>query len=135
MSKENVELVRAAFEVWNDGEVADVAPFVAEGIEWLEVEGRPETAAGAEIRGKGAVQSGLEDLFETWQEYRLEPETIQDAGDGRVFAVLREFARGRASGAEVESRWGYLITVRDGKLTRVEAYRDPERAAEAAGLG
>ena len=131
----NVELVRAVFETWNDGDVADVAPFVSDEIEWLEVEGRPEYGRATEVRGKGAVQSGLEALFETWQEYRLEPETVRDASDGRVLAVVREIARGRASGLEVESRWGYLMTIRDGRLTRVEAYRDPDRALEASGLG
>jgi ketosteroid isomerase-like protein len=131
---QNVNLVRAIFDAWNSGDLEDVVPFVAEGLEWLEVEGRPETAPGAEIRGRERVRSQLETLFETWQHYRLEPEEVRDAGDDRVVAVLREVARGRASGAEVESRWGYLMTIREGKLTRVEAYRDPQKALEAAGV-
>ena len=134
MANENVELVRRIFDAWNGGELEEVVPFVAEGIEWLEVEGRPETAPGAELRGRGVVQSQLEPLFETWQEYRLEPEEVRDAGGDRVLAILREVARGRVSGAEVDSRWGYVMTVRDGRLTRVEAYRDPARAIEASGL-
>jgi ketosteroid isomerase-like protein len=49
-----------------------------------------------------------------------------------VYRQFAEMARGRTSGLEVESRWGYLITVRDGLITRVEAYRDADRALEAA---
>ena len=60
---------------------------------------------------------------------------VRPIGDDRVLAILREVARGRTSGVEVESRWGYVITLRDGRLARVEAYRDPARALEAAGLG
>jgi ketosteroid isomerase-like protein len=53
---------------------------------------------------------------------------------GRVLAILREIGRGRASGLEVEGRWGYVVTVRDGKIERVEAYRDPRAALDAAGV-
>jgi len=134
MSQENVELVKAAFDAWNDGKLEDVLPFVAEDIEWLEVEGRPEVGMEGEVRGSETVRSMLESLFETWETYRLEPEQVRDLGGDRVIAVMRESARGRASGAEVASRWGYLLTIRDGKLARVEAYRDPKRALEAAGL-
>jgi uncharacterized protein len=134
MSQENVEIVRAVFDAWNGGDLGDVVPFAAEGIEWLEVEGRPETVRGAELRGSATVRSMLESLFDAWETYRLEPEEIRDVGDDRVVAILREVARGRASGAEVASRWGYLMTLRDRKLARVEAYRDPKDAFKAARL-
>jgi ketosteroid isomerase-like protein len=48
---------------------------------------------------------------------------------------VREIARGRASGVEVDSRWGYLITVEEGQIVRVEAYRDAARALQMAGIG
>jgi ketosteroid isomerase-like protein len=50
-------------------------------------------------------------------------------------AVVREVARGRTSGLEVDSRWGYLITVEGGQIVRVEAYRDAAVALQMAGLG
>jgi ketosteroid isomerase-like protein len=72
-------------------------------------------------------------LFDTWQQYRLEAQRVEAVGD-RIVAVVREVARGRTSGAEVGSLWGYVITVRDGKIVRVEAHRDPTEALEAVGL-
>jgi ketosteroid isomerase-like protein len=132
VSRANVDLVHAVIDAWNGGELGDVLALATDEIEWLEVEGRPETSTGREVRGADDVRSGMEELFETWQSYRLEPEEVQAVGADRVLAVLREVARGRASGAEVASRWGYLLTIRDGKLARVEAYRDPESAFEAA---
>jgi ketosteroid isomerase-like protein len=107
--------------------------FVAEEMEWLEVEGVPDVE-GAERRGREEVLSSLESLFETWQQYRLEPREVRAIGDHRVLALVREVARGRASGIEVSGNWGYVMTIRDGKLARVEAYRDPAKALEAAGL-
>ncbi len=133
MSQENVEIVRRVFEAWNEGNLEDVMPFVATGVEWLEVEGVPDST-GAEIHGQAQVRSMLESLYDTWQHYRLEPEEVRAVGVDRVVAVLREVARGRASGVDVASRWGYIISFRDGKLARVEAYRNPDHALVAAGL-
>jgi hypothetical protein len=36
---------------------------------------------------------------------------------------------------QIDSRWGYLVSVEDGLIVRIEAYRDAERALEVAGLG
>ena len=128
-----MELVRSLFDAWNSGELSSVMPLVSDGIELLEVEGVPE-AAGAERQGKEAVLAGLESLFETWQHYRLEPQDVRGVEPDLVVAVVREVARGRASGVEVESDWGYVMTIRDRKLVRVEAYRNPAHALEAVGL-
>jgi ketosteroid isomerase-like protein len=107
---------------------------MAEDLEWLEVEGAPD-AKPSERRGREEVMSSLESLFEAWERYRLKPQEIRDAGEDRVLAVVKEIARGRASGIEVASDWGYVMTVRDGRVARVEAYRDPAKALAAVGLG
>jgi ketosteroid isomerase-like protein len=132
MSRENVEVVESAFAAWNRGGVDAFAAHTDEEIEWLEVSGRLE-AEGAVVSGREDVLAGLESLLESWEEYRLEPERIEDLGD-RVLVTVREVARGRRSGAEVRSLWAYVITSRNGKLIRVEAYRDPDQAFEAAGF-
>jgi ketosteroid isomerase-like protein len=43
-------------------------------------------------------------------------------------------ARGRASGASIETRVAQLFTLRDGKITRIHAYSDREAALAALGL-
>ena len=134
MSQENVEVVRAVFDAWNRGGLADMAPLLAEDVEWLEVMGRPE-APGVAQRGRSRLESSLESLFDAWEQYRLEPQEVRECGDDRVVAVVREVARGRESKLEVASDWGYLVTVRGRKVTRVEAYRDPAQALEAAERG
>jgi len=134
MSRENVELVEALFATWNREGYKAFLEHVAEDIEWVEVAGRPERGKGDETGGRERLREGLESLFDAWEEYRLEPQEVRDLGDDRVLAVLREVARGRGSGIEVGDLWGYVITVRDGQLARVEAYRDHEEALAAAGL-
>jgi uncharacterized protein (TIGR02246 family) len=129
----NTELVESAFEAWNRGEIEAFAEYAAPDVVWLEVSGRPE-GDGAELHGRDRLRRSLESLFEAWASYRLEPQEIHDLGD-RVVAVVREIARGRASGARVDGLWGYVITIRESKFVRVEAYRDPALALEAAGSG
>jgi ketosteroid isomerase-like protein len=128
-----VALVESAFEAWNRGDIEGFAGHTSEDVVWLEVAGRPE-GGPTERHGRDRMRRALESLFETWESYRLEVERIEDAG-GRVVAVVREVARGRLSGMEIDGRWGYLITVREGQIVRIEAYRDAALALQAAGLG
>jgi ketosteroid isomerase-like protein len=130
MARDNVEIVRAVLDAWNEQRLDSVSHLIADDITWLEVEGRLDSA-GSELKGRGRVLTGMDS--EAWQSYRLEPETVVEL-NGYVLAILQEIGRGRASGLEVEGRWGYVVTVRDGKIERVEAYRDPRRALDAAGI-
>jgi uncharacterized protein len=133
VSQENIELVKSAFDAWNRGEFEAFADHVAEDVAWVEVSGRPEGDASERL-GRDRLRQSLESLFEAWESYHLELERICEVGD-RVVAVVREVARGRASGLEVDGRWGYLITVGEGQIVRVEAYRDAALALRTAGLG
>jgi ketosteroid isomerase-like protein len=133
MSQENIELVESALDAWNRGEIEAFADHVAEDVAWLEVSGRPEGGASERL-GRGRLRQSLESLFEAWESYRLQVEGIHDVGE-RVVAIVREIARGRASGVEIDGRWGYLITVENGQIVRIEAYRDAALALKMAGLG
>ncbi len=134
MSRESIELVASAFAAWNRRDIAAFAEHAAEDVVWLEVAGRPE-GPGGERHGRERMRRSLEELFEAWESYRLDVERL-DANGAHVLVLARETARGRTSGLEVESRWGYLITVEDGKIARVEAYRDADAAVrEWAVLG
>jgi ketosteroid isomerase-like protein len=133
MSQDNVELVKSAFDAWNRGEIEAFAEHAAEDVAWLEVSGRPE-GGFSERLGRDRMRQSLETLFEAWESYHIELERIEDVGD-RVVAIVREVARGRASGMEIEGRWGYLITLEDRQIVRIEAYRDAAVALQKAGPG
>jgi uncharacterized protein len=130
--REDVDLVRSAFEAWNRGDIDEFSELAAEDIAWLEVSGRPEGGT-SERFGRDRMRRALESLFDAWESYHLEVERIEEVGD-RVVAVVREVARGRSSGLEVDGRWGYLVTVEDGLIVRIEAYRDAGQALRIAGL-
>ena len=131
MPPEDIELVKSAFETWNRGEIDAFVDCTSEDVAWLEVSGRPEGGATERI-GRERLREGLKSLFDAWESYYVDAERIEEAGD-RILAIVREVARGRASGVEVDGRWGYLITVENGEMVRIEAYRDPAMALQMAG--
>jgi ketosteroid isomerase-like protein len=122
-------LIESAFAAWNRGDIDGFLDHATEDIAWVEVAGRPESSSGAR-HGRDRLRRGLRELFDAWESYRLDVERIEVAGD-RALALVREVGRGRSSGLEIDSRWGYIVTVADGKLARVEAYRDPDAALAA----
>jgi ketosteroid isomerase-like protein len=74
-----------------------------------------------------------DELREVWDEWRITPERYVEVGD-RVVVIACAHARGRGSGVELEIRYSLIWTLRDGRVTRVEMYSDPDEALKAVGL-
>jgi ketosteroid isomerase-like protein len=55
-----------------------------------------------------------------------------DAGNHKVITASSVRLRGSASGVEFEQRMWWVMTVRDGRIVRTEAYTDPTEAFKAA---
>jgi ketosteroid isomerase-like protein len=132
MSRENVEIVVGTFEAVN---VRDFpAAMSAYADEVVLVLHHDFVALGSEgAAGKEAVGEWFGDWFRTFdRDYRFEIHEARDWGD-RVFVDATHHGRGRASGAPMSGRGGWVYTVRDGQIVRIEAYPDPESALEQAG--
>ena len=136
MSQENVELVRRAFEVFNQGGVEAIISggFLSPEIVLdTSATGIPGTGV---YRGHDEVRAFFEDdwfavfPFEEWE---LEVGELVDHG-GQVFAMTRQRGRGASSGVAAELVLANIFTLRDGEVVRIELYRDREKALEAAGL-
>jgi hypothetical protein len=52
----------------------------------------------------------------------MDVERIQELDDGRVPALLTLRARGRGSGAPVDSEYAHILTFRDGLCLRVDGF-------------
>jgi len=84
--------------------------------------------------GRDAVGEWFGDWFRTFEPgYHFEIEEARDLGEV-VFLNASHRGHGRTSGAEVHGQTGYLYTVRDGKIARVELYANPAAALQATGL-
>ena len=85
---------------------------------------------------------GLEGFRRFWSEFDEDFETFElrnryllPVGDA-VLVIARLHARGRASGASVDSEWGGLFRLRDGKIATCRAFAShADVLAEAAARG
>jgi ketosteroid isomerase-like protein len=99
------------------------------GIEWIPVAESP--LAVDSYRGFDGVRRFWGEFLSAWDRYSVETLELHDAGDQVVVVV---HIVGWTHGLEVDETRSSLLTVRDGRIVRVQAFADPEGAREAAGL-
>ena len=131
MARDNVEILRKAYDALNDGDVESALGVLEPDAEWEEHSELPEAGT---YHSRDAIRSFLLGYLDSWDEFRQETEELIDSGD-RVAVVLRMAARGKGSGIEVEARYAHLWTMQDGRGVRVDAYADPDAALEALQQG
>jgi ketosteroid isomerase-like protein len=131
MSQENVELVLKGVEAWNRRDAALWLSYAAPEVEWMPA--GPAAVERAVYRGHEEVASGLEGVWETWEEFRLEESEIRDLGQS-VLWLGRVKMRGRASHVELDQEFAALSELRGGKVVKVQAFLAWRDAVEAAGL-
>ena len=139
MSVENVELVRRLYAALaSEGSVREferrltdeaLSPFLDPRIEWLPV---PDSLLAVDsYRGFEGVRRFWGEFLSAWQSYTVEPLRFDDAGD-QVAVVVHIV--GWTHELAVDDTRSSLLTVRDGRVVRVESFADPEGARRAAGL-
>lgn len=100
-------------------------------LDLSEFEGWPEERV---YRGRDGMLRFWQAYLTAWEEISWEFERFIAAGE-RVVVLLRQRARGRASGAwTVLPLYGQVWTLRDGRVVRLETYTDPAAALRAAGI-
>jgi ketosteroid isomerase-like protein len=136
MSQENVEIVRRSFEAFNRGGI----PAVISGGFWVPSivfdASRTAIPGVGVYRGEEEVARFFdEDWFATFPfaEWEIEVKDVVSVGD-RVVATSRQRGRGATSGVGAELELANLFTLLDGKIVRIQLYRDRQEALEAAGL-
>jgi ketosteroid isomerase-like protein len=123
MSQENLELVRAIYRLWSEGESA--RHLIAPDLEYVNPSYAVESGTRRDRRTLGKVR-------DVYPDFRVEPERFVDAGEE---IVVIGTARGTsASGVEAQWRQGYVWTVRDGRAVRFRWFSRPSEALEAVGL-
>ena len=132
MSQENVEIVRRSGEAWSRGDLDGVVESYDPEIEWdmSSYLGWPEAQV---YRGHKAVRDFFEQWLGAWESYEAEVKELVDAGD-RVVSLAWQRGRFGGSEAKVENRYAQVFTLSEGKIVRVQAYSDPAKALEDAGL-
>jgi ketosteroid isomerase-like protein len=127
MSSDDVQTLREAYEAFARQDVPTVMAAFDEDIEWDMPDSVP---FGGTYHGHDGVGSFFSQLAEHWEELRVEPEEVIDAGDTIVVLIRLS---GRGAGGSIDSKSLHLWRMRDGRATAFREYPDTARVLQALG--
>lgn len=133
MAQDNVERFRRAAAAYNR---RDLDAFLEAFDPAAETHPLTLAAFGRETtvyRGHDGIRQFVREVEEVLPGIQVEVLEARDLGE-RVVAGGRLRARGRESGAEIESPVGWLIEFEDGRIIRMSDYLSFAEALAAAGL-
>jgi uncharacterized protein len=128
VADENVELVRAAIEAFNEGDEKRILELIDP-----EMEGHDPDRTGEVARGIDGFTRFMAEWLENWDDYRIDAKEIIDAGN-QVVVLGRQRGTGKGSGIEIEDNISMVFRVRDGKAVEYWIFGAPERALAHAGI-
>jgi ketosteroid isomerase-like protein len=131
VSRENVEIVRGLYEVWNgpNGRHAALA-FIADEFEWVNPSYAVEPGTRHGHQGWSAVMDSLEGAFHVGNHKPME---FRDLGN-RVLCFTTFIAKTTPDGVGFTQDEWHLWTLRDSKIVRLKWFHDRREALEAVGL-
>jgi ketosteroid isomerase-like protein len=91
-----------------------------------------EVEGASAYRGHEGLRQWFRDTDEMFSDVSLRVEEVCEPGDERLLVLGRLKARGKMSGAEVDSPIGQLFELRGGRILRGWAYPSHEEAKRAA---
>jgi ketosteroid isomerase-like protein len=128
MSQENVEVVRAALEALDAGDMDALRELYDPNAIARPPEGWPEPGP---FVGQEAIIRQLEQMSATWDTDVVEP--ISDFIDVGDRVALRYVWRGKGHGPESNVEVTSVFTIRKGKVLNIEYFWDHAQALETLG--
>jgi ketosteroid isomerase-like protein len=133
MAQENVEAFNRATAAFDRQDFESMLEELDAAVEWYDAVPMLLGGEATVYRGHRGVRNLWRELDDVFEKRRVEYTEIRDLGD-RVLAAGRLYARGKGSGAEVESPYCIVCDFQNGKAIRVRTFLDADEALEAAGL-
>ena len=130
-SPEVVERFKDGFECWNGGELDLMQDAYAE-------DGEVDLSAvfrdTRPYRGHESMRRLWDEMWETWEGFRMDPLEVFDVGGGRFVVDVRLWGKGKRSGVEIDQRFAYLYTLRAGdeKIVRCQLFLTVQAATDCA---
>jgi ketosteroid isomerase-like protein len=125
----NLELVRSIAAAWERGDYSSV-DWADPEIEFVIADG-PEPGRST---GRTGLAPKLLDFQNAWQEYHSEAVEYRELDEERVLVLTYASGRAKASGVQIGQMRANVFHLRGGKVTRLVAYWDRERALAVLGL-
>jgi ketosteroid isomerase-like protein len=132
MSQEDADIIRRAYEVWNEsGPAALTEQFWAEDAVYREGPGWPDAGV---FRGRAAVLARMQALIDVAGPIKVRLDELIDVGDGRFVACTRMVGESAASDRPYTQSFAVVHRLEDGLVTEADYYLDRAQALEAVGL-
>jgi len=132
-ARANTAAVLAAYEAFAQGGLDRFVEHWTGDLNHRSIVGAPDDRGP--VRGKDALRAYVQDWIDVFENFRIEPIELIDAGGDRIVATLRYGGRARQSGVETDETFAAVFSIRDGKIARGREYSTRQEALEAAGLG
>jgi len=132
MSRDDIAAVEDAYRALATGGLDRFIEHWTDDLDHRSIEGAPDDRGP--IQGRAAMRAYVQEWMDLFDDFRIEPVELIDAGDGEVVAVLRFGGGAKLSGVETDQTMGAVFEIRDGQIARGREYSTRARALEAAGV-
>jgi uncharacterized protein len=131
MPQEAVQTGRRALEALSRGDLDELTALSDPEVEWQSF--FAALTEGGIFRGPEGTRQYVGELQDAFEFLYAEVEDGVEVGDIAVLVGHIRY-RGKGSGVETATPAGWMFKLRQGKVLRFRAFREPERALEAVGL-
>jgi ketosteroid isomerase-like protein len=129
MSRRNLQAVEEAFEAYFRGDLDALADLADPDVVVTQIAELPDAET---FHGRRGLIEVIDAWQAAWDDVRVERLSTRDMGD-HVVTTIRQRARGRSSGVEVEGLFTFVFTLKEGRLVRWRMFVDAAQALEAVG--
>jgi ketosteroid isomerase-like protein len=131
----NLDLVRSLFGDWERGDFFSSGEWADPEIEFVQVDG-PEPSR---VTGLAEMAAAWRTRLSEFADIRVQAEEYRELNDTHVLVVIRNSGVAKTSGIDLKriggERSALVVSLRDGKVTRLAVYFDRDRALADLGLG
>jgi ketosteroid isomerase-like protein len=129
MTRTNVEVVYEMLAAYESGDEETLRELIhPEG----EIYGHPEIVNAGTYYGFEGFQQWVREWEEAWDEISYDLGELVEVGAGFLVAPVHVVGRGAGSGVEIDSVFGWMYELRDGRSVRFHVYPSVEVALAAA---
>jgi ketosteroid isomerase-like protein len=123
----DIALLNGMLEEWSRGEFWNGEPYTDDVVF---IRSGPD---GGEYHGIEGLSFAWRDFLAAWEDFRITTERVVP-GDGGIYVLLiRLQARGKGSGVAIDAEVANVVSMRDGRVARLEMFWDRDAALAAAG--
>src|SRR5690242_15262534 len=132
-AQENIKFARRFYEAASRNEFDFVRKALDANVEWIEPS-RPGLWFSGTHRGAEAVwKEVISPIAEKFDNFRINMKRFYGVGD-HVIGIGYFRGHAKVTGKELDAVTAHVITVRNGKIVRFEAFHDRDSWVEALGL-